>query len=49
MFLKEFCLNRGKKIFFDLKNFKISSGSYSGLGLSINVKKRSENLTGLSL
>jgi hypothetical protein len=44
-----------KKIFFDLKswgplkNFKTRSGPYLGLGLSINVKKRNENLAGLSL
>ncbi len=41
-----FLLNRMKKIFIDLKswgplkNFKIRSGSYSGLALSIYVKKQ---------
>jgi hypothetical protein len=39
-----------KKIFFDLKswgplkNFKTRSSPYLGLGLSLNVKKRNENL-----
>jgi hypothetical protein len=43
---KGFLLNRVKKIFFDLKSwgplkkFKIRSGSYSGLALSIYVKKK---------
>jgi hypothetical protein len=55
LFRKQFLLNRMKKIFFDLKswgplkNVKTRSGSYLALGLSINVKKRNENLAGLSL
>jgi hypothetical protein len=46
IFPKGFLLNRVKKFFFDLKswgplkNFKIRSGSYSGLALSIYVKKQ---------
>jgi hypothetical protein len=45
IFPKGFFLNHVKKIFFDLKSwgppkkFKIRSGSYSGLALSLNVKK----------
>jgi hypothetical protein len=44
-----------KKIFLNLKlrgpltNCKTKSGSYLGQGLSIYVKKRNENLAGLSL
>jgi hypothetical protein len=55
MFPRRFLLNRVKKIFFDLKlwgplkNFKTRSGPYLGLGLSVNDKKRYENLAGLSL
>ncbi len=41
IFPKGFILNREKKIFFDLK--------LSGLGLSMHVKKRNENLAGLFL
>ncbi len=46
MFPKGFLLNRAKKAVFVvkswgfLKNLKIRSGSYSGLGLSIYVKKQ---------
>jgi hypothetical protein len=45
IFPKGFPLNRMKNIFLDLKswgpliNFKVRSGSYSGLGLSIYFKK----------
>ncbi len=51
----DYPFNRVKKIFFDLKswgplkNLKTGSGPYLGLGPSINVKKRNENLAGLSL
>jgi hypothetical protein len=53
--IKQFLLNRVKKIFFDLKswgplkNFKTRSGPYLALGLSITVKKQNENLAGLAL
>jgi hypothetical protein len=54
IFANRFLLHCVKIIFFDLKlwgplkNSKTRSGSYSGLGLSINVRKRNENLVGLS-
>ncbi len=55
IFPKKFLFYCVKKIFFvlkswgPLKKFKTRSGVYSGLGLSLYVKKRNENLAGLSL
>ncbi len=55
IFPEGFLLNRMNKVVFviklsgSLKSFKIRSGSYSGLGLSLNVKKLIKNIAGLCL